>query len=158
MKKTKKVSPKRNPSHPQSHTGMALLVCFLLASIAVAIAMRQLILERRFRAETQALLATTNPLVGTYRVTVPDSKSKGRLITLSLDDKRNAVLTQDYQNDKEPVVQSGSWSGDSNGTIIVTLGDKPYAFSFNPADSGSLRLLNPDVKVWGAATLTLIKD
>lgn len=158
MKKIKKIVSKRATKQPQSHTGIALLVCFFLASIAVAIAMRQLILERRFREQTTSLKKMTNPLVGVYKVTIPAGKSAGRVITLELDDKRNAVLTQDHRDDKQPIVQKGSWSGDSNGTVIVTFDNTAYAFSFNPAGSGSLRLLNPDVKVWGAATLTLNKE
>lgn len=158
MKKTTKTIAKRSANPPKSHTGVTLLVCFLIASVAVAIAIRQLILERQFRTENSGYLISTNPLVGSYRVTIPDSKSRQRIITLKLDEKRGAVLTQERPDSKDPIVQNGSWSGDSNGTIIVTLGEKAFAFSYSPADSGSLKLLNPDVEVWGAATLTLVKD
>lgn len=158
MKKSKKTSTSRRTESSRSHTGIALLFCFFIASVAVAIAMRQLILERSFREGNPSLKISTNPIVGIYRVTVPESNSPGQLISLELKDNRSAVLTQDHQDNQDPLVQNGSWSGDSNGTIIVTLGDKPYAFSFSPEDSGSLRLLNPDIKVWGAATLTLVKD
>lgn len=157
MKKTKKSKSVGSRSSAKSNTGMALLFCFLLASIAVAYTLRQLALERRLIANTQLTDATSTRMVGTYQVTVPATSSPGRLITLTLSSDRSVELTQDFHNSEPPKVEKGSWSGDSNGTIIVTLGPKTYAFSYSPTATGALRLLNPDVEVWGAATLTLTR-
>lgn len=142
----------------KTNSGIAFLICVLIASVAVAYTLRQMALERRLLRSTQLIDEPSTRLVGTYRVTVPASAEPGRLITLTLSPDRTAELTQDYRNSESPVVEKGSWSGDSNGTIIVTLGQKTYGFSYSPTGTGALRLLNPDVAVWGAATLTLTRQ
>jgi hypothetical protein len=141
----------------QHHSGLALVMCFVLAGIAVALATRQLVLERRHNQQSVIIDETTTRLVGTYKVEIPRGKST-RTTSLALESNRTATLTQSDSGVSSPTITSGSWSGDSNGTIIVTLSDKTYAFSYTPTGTGALRLLNPDVKVWGAATLTLTRQ
>ena len=153
MKKHKKLKVK-SLLHAKPRFGLAFLFCLLLASIAVAYTLRQLALERRL-ANTQIIDETATRLVGTYHVSVPASSPPGRKITLTLTSDRTAELILDLNNGDKPMIEKGSWSGDSNGTIIVTLGSKTYGFSYSPLGTGALRLLNPDVEVWGASTLTL---
>ena len=151
--KTKRVSKSKNTSH----TGMALLFCFLLASIAVAIALRQIALERRLRRENTQNSAASN-MLGSYSVTVTAGRFSNKTIKIELNKDRTAKLTYNSQNETSQVTEDGNWSGDSNGTIITNFKDKVYAFSYSPDGKGSLRLLNPDLDLWGAATLTLTKE
>ena len=151
--KTKRVSK----SKTASHTGMALLFCFLLASIAVAIALRQIALERRLSREVTQNPAASN-MLGSYSVTVTAGRFSNKTIKIELNKDRTAKLTYNSQNETSQVSEDGNWSGDSNGTIITNFKDKVYAFSYSPDGKGSLRLLNPDLDLWGAATLTLTKE
>ncbi len=154
MKKTSK-NKRAKGSTKSNHTGMALLFCFLLASIAVAIALRQIALERRLSRELTQNPAASN-MLGTYSVTVTAGRFSNKTITIDLNNDRTAKLTYNSQTEDSQVTEDGNWSGDSNGTIITNFKDKVYAFSYSPA--GTLRLLNPDLDLWGAATLTLTKE
>lgn len=139
------------------HTGLVLLLCFVIAGIAVAIALRQIALERRFTKNNveQSSLAK---IAGVYAVTTNLGKLTARTITLTLFPDRTVHLVSKIQGKDTDRELSGSWSGDSNGTIIVSFKDKVYAFSYTPDGTGALRLLNPDVELWGAATLTLTRN
>ncbi len=135
-----------------SGTGVVLLICFAIASIGVAVAIRQLVLERRYFQSLAKSEVTSpkNPLVGVYTATLKNS-----VVTLDLNLDRSVTLTRDNVSDKLDTKESGSWSGDTNGTVIVSIGDKTtYAFT---SQSGVLTLLNPDVKTWGTAAITFIK-
>ena len=136
---------------------MALLFCFLLASIAVAIALRQIVLERRLSREVSQNPAASN-MLGSYSVTVTAGRFSNKTIKIELNKDRTSKLTYNSQTEDSQVSEDGNWSGDSNGTIITNFKDKVYAFSYSPAGTGTLRLLNPDLDLWGAATLTLTKE
>ncbi len=136
---------------------MALLFCFLLASVAVAIALRQIALEHRLRREVTQNPAASN-MLGSYSVTVTAGRLTNKTIKIELNKDRTATLTYNSQTEDSQVIEYGNWSGDSNGTIITNFKDKVYAFSYSPDGKGTLRLLNPDLDLWGAATLTLTKE
>lgn len=151
----KKRTSTRRPPKPVSHTGVALLVCFILATLAVALSLRQISLERQLK-QPQSTIDST--LTGSYKVTTSSATSRTRSITLTLSADRTAILSYQDPSAKQVEERSGSWSGDSNGTIITNFGDSVYAFSYLSDGTGSLKLLNPDVEFWGAATLTLTKQ
>lgn len=149
MKKTIKKSSRHQNS---SGTGIALLICFVIATVAVAVAIRQLVLERRYFQSLAKSEVTSpkNPLVGVYTATLKNS-----VVTLDLNLDRSVTLTRDNVSDKLDTKESGSWSGDTNGTVIVSIGDKTtYAFS---SQDNMLTLLNPDVKIWGNNKVTFSK-
>lgn len=139
------------------HTGLALLLCFLIAGVAVAIALRQITLERRLRKNIVEQ-SSVSKVAGVYTVTTNVGKLTNRTITLTLSPDRNVKLVSKIQGEDKVQELSGNWSGDSNGTIIASFKDKVYAFSYTSEDKGTLRLLNPDVELWGAATLTLTRE
>ena len=139
------------------HTGLALLLCFLIAGVAVAIALRQITLERRLRKNIVEQ-SSVSKVAGVYTVTTNVGKLTNRTITLTLSPDRNVKLVSKIQGEDKVQELSGSWSGDSNGTIIASFKDKVYAFSYTSEGKGTLRLLNPDVELWGAATLTLTRE
>ena len=150
MKKTIKKSSRHQNS---SGTGIALLICFVIATVAVAVAIRQLVLERRYMMSKMmptATPATTTTLSGDFVAELSD-----RTIDLKLSSDRTAVITHDHANNKLDFKENGLWSGDTNGTVIVSIGDKTtYAFS---SQDNMLTLLNPDVKIWGNNKVTFSK-
>lgn len=151
------IKPKRvKKAVKRNQTGMALLLCFVISGIAVAIALRQMALERRLKKDSVEQ-STINKVAGEYTVTTAVGKLSSRTINLSLSSDRKVKLISTMQGDDKARELIGSWSGDSNGTIITSFKDKVYAFSYTPDGSGTLRLLNPDVEIWGAATLTLTR-
>lgn len=146
--------PKRK-KYNVNFSGIALLVCFVISSTAVALALHQIILERRLKNE----LLSSNlvpKIVGNYSVSLFTTKTTESIIKLQLTADRKATLR--YELDKESKELEGSWSGDSNGTVIVSFQDKVFAFSYSPGSTPTLRLLNPDLEIWGARTLTLKRD
>lgn len=151
--KTKRIKKAVN-SH---HTGLALLLCFLIAGVAVAISLRQIALERRLRKNTFEQ-SSVSKVAGVYTVTTNVGKLTNKTITLTLTSDRTVKLVSKLQGDDKVQELSGNWSGDSNGTIIASFKDKVYAFSYTSDNKGTLRLLNPDVDLWGAATLTLTRE
>lgn len=124
-----------------SSSGTALLLCFAIASAGVSLAIRQIILEHRLVNSIQVNNAKDS-LSGSYT-------SDGLKLTLA--PSRLATLT------KGSTQLEGSWSGDSNGTIIITLQNHPYAFTYNSSDN-SLRLVSAADTVWASNNITLSKQ
>ena len=148
----KKSSKKARSQQNSSGTGVALLICFFIAAIGVAVAVRQLVLERRYLSTIPiaASPAPTTTLAGNF-----ESKLADRTINLELKADRSASINQDHTNNKLDFKENGSWSGDTNGTIIISIGDKTtYAFS---AQNNILTLLNPDIKIWGSNKVSFFK-
>lgn len=156
MKKIAK-SKRAKKNANNHHTGIALLLCFVIAGVAVAIALRQIALERRLRKDVIEDSGVVK-VAGVYSVTTSVGKQTSRTITLTLSPDRNVKLVSKQQGEENALEMSGNWSGDSNGTIIVSFKDKVFAFSYTSAGKETLRLLNPDVELWGAATLTLTRQ
>ena len=156
MKKTSKTKRVKKTAKSQ-HTGLALLLCFLIAGVAVAISLRQIALERRL-TKNSVDLSSVSKVAGVYTVTTNVGKLTNRTITMTLTPDRNVKLVSKIQGEDKVQELSGNWSGDSNGTIITSFKDRVYAFSYISDGKGTLRLLNPDVELWGAATLTLTRE
>ena len=156
MKKTAK-SKRIKKSTSNHHTGLALLLCFVIAGVAVDIALRQMALERRLKKDIVEQ-SSISKVAGAYSVTTNVSRLASKTITLTLNPNRTANMASKTTAEDRGMKLDGSWSGDSNGTIIVSFTDKVYAFSYAPEGTGALRLLNPDVELWGAATLTLTRQ
>jgi len=151
------IKPKRVKKVATSnHSGVALLLCFVIAGVAVAVALRQMALERKLTKDSVEQ-STINKVAGEYTVTTSVGKLSSHTIYLKLSGDRKVKLISTMQGDDKTLELAGSWSGDSNGTIITSFKDKVYAFSYTPDGTGALRLLNPDVELWGAATLTLTR-
>ncbi|MCE7898021.1 MAG: hypothetical protein DPW11_04535 [bacterium] len=156
MKKNTKTKRVKKTVKSQ-HTGLALLLCFLVAGVAVAISLRQIALERRL-TKNAVDLSSVSKVAGVYTVTTNVGKLTNRTITMTFTPDRNVKLVSKIQGEDKVQELSGNWSGDSNGTIITSFKDRVYAFSYIPDGKGTLRLLNPDVELWGAATLTLTRE
>jgi hypothetical protein len=66
---------------------------------------------------------------GTYTAQLPAADSPGRDITLTLAEDGSATMTTDYLNDQPPIVETGTWQANPDGTATVTLtaqGDREY--------------------------------
>lgn len=148
MTKKSKNPKSRSTSH---NTGIALLFCFLVAAVAVSFSLRQLALERRHQSVT--LSQEIASYVGLYTTTLAPNTPRAATLKLSLNSDNTAELVV-----TSPPLESqsyrGSWSGDSNGTIIVALPNNTFAFTYN---QDTLRLLNPDANLWQATTASLTK-
>lgn len=153
MKKKVSTKSKHNQHH---HSGVALLISFVMAIAALALAFRQFQLEKRLQYRLQEEVSQgVNKLSGKYQVVIPLAKDE-RTITLELKSDRQAILTSTLASSQEPEESIGNWSGDTNGTVVVTVATKTYAFTYLPSGNGALRILNPDVTFWGASTVTLL--
>ncbi len=154
MPKSKNKSRRARSASP---TGLALLVCFVIAALSVALALRQLLLEQKYQ-KLAAESSDISRVAGQYRVTLNQNTPQQKSITLTLSGDRRATLVYNSPEGADSPDLSGQWSGDSSGNIITNFADKVYAFSYLPQGTGSLKLLNPDAEYWGAATLTLTRD
>lgn len=153
MKKHKKLSSKKN-NQSVHHTGIALLVCFIIAALAVILALRQISLEKNLLNSISN--QQPNPVaIGTYQVTATTSAAIQKEVTLNLASDRSATLIF-HQPTQPKKTLIGNWSSDSNNTVITTFNDRVYAFSYSHVSTPSLKLLNPDLDNWDAATLTLV--
>ncbi|TXH07411.1 MAG: hypothetical protein E6R05_00495 [Candidatus Moraniibacteriota bacterium] len=139
-----------------NHTGIALLCCFLIATLAVGIALRQIVLERKIKMESLER-DIVSQVAGEYSVTTNIGKLNSQNISLVLRSDRKAILISKLLSDEKSQELHGFWSGDSNSNIITSFKDKIFAFSYSSEGTGALRILNPDVELWGAATLTLTR-
>lgn len=66
---------------------------------------------------------------GTYTAQLPAADSPGRDITLTLAEDGSVTMTTDYLNDQPPIVETGTWQANPDGTATVTLtaqGDREY--------------------------------
>lgn len=82
--------------------------------------------EQPLPAEVEALPAG---FVGVYATSLPAADSPGRDVTVALEADGLVTVTSDYLNDQPPIVETGTWSANPNGTVTVLLtqqGDQRY--------------------------------
>lgn len=70
--------------------------------------------------------------VGVYTASLPAADTPGREITVDLQADGAATVTSDYLNNQAPVVETGTWSGDSSGGITVVLTEQDGQAYFEP--------------------------
>lgn len=115
--------------------------------------------------------ATTIVTPDTYIAFLKSASSPGRTIILQMnpDDEKTVTFTQDYQNDKEPIVKKGGWEKGNDGTVIVTFPDETMKFVFVAVTNefkykektirsiGEYKLVlkDYDTAVWGSEGLIL---
>lgn len=147
----KKSTKKRSTTKSSGGTGIALLTCFVIASIGVAVAIRQLALENRyFQLISASNQPTQHQLISSYIF-----EQQPHSYTLTLNQDRSVILSKLNNTSKESTTEYGSWSGDTNGTVIISVGDsQTYGFA---ATDNSLTLLNPDQKQWGTTKVVFLR-
>ncbi|MFN2169500.1 MAG: copper resistance protein NlpE N-terminal domain-containing protein, partial [Anaerolineae bacterium] len=107
--------------------------------------------------------APTPEFVGTYQTMLPAADSPGRQITLVLADDNSAQMTTDYMNGEAPIVQTGTWEANDDGTATMTLTaqdgnpyDEPQVITFS-MDGDQLDAIVYDRSAYGEEGLHLAK-
>jgi hypothetical protein len=97
-----------------------ILINMLVAGPDSPLCCPDLPVSPRFRLEGDELVELTD-YVGRYQATLPAADSPGRDITLALKADGSAELSTDYMNGQPPIVQTGTWQKQGNGSITLTL-------------------------------------
>lgn len=71
--------------------------------------------------ETPAVVALPEQFVGIYTASLPAADTPGREITVELAADGQIVVTSDYLNGQAPIVETGAWAGNANGTVTALL-------------------------------------
>lgn len=96
--------------------------------------------------------------------TIPAASSPGRQILLTVNADETAILSTDFLNDEDPIVEEGTWEADdATQTLTVTLTgnqngeyDEPTVLVFEVDDEGTLTLdTDASDGSYGSAGLTL---
>jgi hypothetical protein len=117
----------------------------------------------RFRLEGDKLVELTD-YVGSYQATLPAADSAGRDMTLTLEASGVAELSTDYMNGQPPIIQSGSWQKQEDGSIVVALDQKDGQALANPVtitfwlSQGQLVSTIYDLSLFGSQGLRLQKQ
>ncbi|MCL4298272.1 MAG: copper resistance protein NlpE N-terminal domain-containing protein [Anaerolineae bacterium] len=69
----------------------------------------------------QQLWLPDSKFVGTYQASLPAASSPGRQMSLTLRLDGTAELSTDYLNGEAPVVETGTWQDNNDGTATVSL-------------------------------------
>lgn len=69
---------------------------------------------------------------GVYSASLPAADTPGREITVDLQADGTATVASDYLNGQPPVVETGAWSGNPNGTVTVVLTEQDGQAYFEP--------------------------
>ncbi len=100
---------------------------------------------------------------GTYTAGLPAADSPGREITLTLAEDGSATMATDYLNDQPPVVETGSWQANPDGTATVTLtgqaGEEyaePVVIVFQ-LEGETLSAVEYDASLYGSEGLTFTR-
>jgi uncharacterized lipoprotein NlpE involved in copper resistance len=90
---------------------------------------------------------------------LPAADSPGLIITAIFDDDGTLMVSSDYQNDEDPVVEVGTWEEDGDEIVITLTGtedeeyDEPYVIPLTVQEDGSLFADVPEL--FGEEGLTL---
>ncbi|HXW00905.1 MAG TPA: copper resistance protein NlpE N-terminal domain-containing protein, partial [Anaerolineae bacterium] len=103
-------------------------------------------------------------LAGTYTANLPAASSPGRAITLTLS-ADTAQLSADYLNGEAPIVETGTWQDNSDGTATVmltgradgTVYEAPSIIKFK-LENDTLTAVEYDQTLYGSEGLTLQKQ
>ncbi|MEA3335254.1 MAG: META domain-containing protein [Chloroflexota bacterium] len=106
----------------------------------------------------------TPEVVDTYHALLPSADSRGRVVELDLMDDGSATLIIDYLNDEPPIVETGTWQANDDGTVTLTLlaiDDRalndPDVITFE-TDGDNLRAVDYDAELYGSAGLPLSRQ
>ncbi len=158
--KNQKLSKAHIVNQFTNQSGTSPLVTLLAVAAVAAISFFG---YKYYTEERVELLTEANPYVGVFIANMPAASSPGRRITLETSADQTATFTQDYQNDEEPIVETGIWGASEENHILVTLdkrGDEMLeqpvvmSFEYNTINGGVLTL-NDQNEEWGTAGLTL---
>lgn len=69
----------------------------------------------------QQLWLPDSKFVGTYQASLPAASSPGREMSLGLKLDNTAELSSDYRNGEAPIVETGAWQDNNDGTATVSL-------------------------------------
>lgn len=62
-------------------------------------------------------------VTGVYRAQGPEAPSQGIEMTLYMNDDHSADMSSDYMNGQPPIVESGTWIIEGDGSITVRLNE-----------------------------------
>ncbi len=96
---------------------------------------------------------------------LPSEETDGIVVSLVLADDGAALMSYDYMNDEDPVLDYGEWTRDEDEAVIVTITegpdgeyDEPYIFTFEEdPDDLSLWLVEESVEIFGDTELVLYR-
>jgi hypothetical protein len=116
-----------------------------------------------YKLEGDKLVEQTD-FTGTYTASMPAASSPGIEVTLTVNADGTVQMSSDYLNGEPPIVQTGTWVNNNDGTMTVTLTDKDGQAMATP-ETITFRLVNGqliatvyDVNTYGSAGLTLTKQ
>jgi len=118
----------------------------------------------RLRLEGDQLVVATD-FTGTYKALLPAASSPGRDITLTLNLDGTVERSTDYLNGEPPILETGTWEANGDGTATVTLTGRPDEVAYQTADvitfvleAGELIAVAYDVNAYGSEGLQLTKQ
>lgn len=98
-------------------------------------------------------------VAGLYRAELPAADSPGRAVTLRLTGFMTARMESDFRNGQPPVVDTGAWTKDDAGAVVVTLAPRDTAT--NSGDTLRFDARGDSLVVrgeaYGSAGLTLVR-
>lgn len=109
-------------------------------------------------------MASTSSLIGAFRTTLPSASGPARIVTMETTADGVVALTQDYQNDEPPFINTGTWVQEGEDTLLATFDqrsgeamEEPMTLSFTYSDinAGILTLNDPEANGFGAEGLVL---
>lgn len=119
---------------------------------------------QRYRLDGDQLVEQTG-FAGTYTTMLPSASSPGRDITLVLAPDGSAELSTDYLNGEAPIVETGAWVDNGDGTATVTLIGRPDGRVYETPTvitfelvNGELVAVDYDVSLYGSEGLRLTKQ
>lgn len=113
-----------------------------------------------YRLQGDRLVEQTG-FAGVYSARLPAASSPGREIILTLNTGNTAEMSTDYLNGQPPIVATGQWANNNNGTVTVTLteqaGQAINDFLIFSLSDGKLIATVYDRNLYGSEGLQLIK-
>ncbi|GAB4426730.1 MAG: hypothetical protein Kow0031_06580 [Anaerolineae bacterium] len=125
------------------------------------------LVEVEGEAEAAGVMEMAQPqgFAGTYTAEMRAASSPGRTVTLVLNSDNSVELSTDYQNGKPPIVETGTWQDNGDGTVTVMLTGRADGAMYNQPDvitfglSGNeLKAIAWDTNVYGSEGMTLTRQ
>lgn len=69
---------------------------------------------------------------GTFTASLPAADSPGRIVTAELAEDGSVQVTSDYQNGQTPIVETGTWQANADGSLSVSLTEQDGQAYFEP--------------------------
>ena len=70
--------------------------------------------------------------IGTFTASLPAADSPGRTVPAELAEDGSVQLTSDYQNGQPPIVETGTWQANADGSLSVSLTEQDGQAYFEP--------------------------